>query len=271
MEPDLSRPSESPEYDENFIRLLEMMWGEGFLSPGGAGEVAAILAGEELAGTTVLDIGSGAGGAALKIGREYAAAQVTGIDVVPELVERSRRLCAAAGLSGRVSFEFVVPGPLPFADAAFDVVFTKDALLHIPDKVGMFREISRVLRPDGRFLGSDWLAGENIGQCQHWARFMELRRPSFVMTDRRTMAQAMRDAGLVDVKWVDRSEWFAQAARGDVASVEGPQRERFLQFLGPTSYEGWLAVRRAIAGAAASGALRPTHLKGRKPVDAILQ
>jgi phosphoethanolamine N-methyltransferase len=271
MEPDLSRPSETPEYDENFIRLLEMMWGEGFLSPGGAGEVAAILAGEVLAGTTVLDIGSGAGGAALKIGREYAVAQVTGIDVVPELVERSRRLCEAARLCDRVSFELVAAGPLPFADGAFDIVFTKDALLHVPGKIGMFREITRVLRPGGRFLGSDWLAGENIGRCPHWAKFLELRRPSFVMTDRQTMFQAMNNAGLVDVKSFDRSEWFAQTARADVESVEGRQRERFQQFLGPSAYEGWLAVRRAIAGAAASGALRPTHLKGRKPADAIHQ
>jgi phosphoethanolamine N-methyltransferase len=196
---------------------------------------------------------------------------VTGIDVVPELVERSRRLCRAAGLSDLVSFELVAPGPLPFADAAFDIVFTKDALLHIPDKTGVFREISRVLRPGGRFLGSDWLAGENIGRCPHWVRFLELRRPSFVMTDWQTMIQAMNIAGLVDVKDFDRSEWFAQAARTDVESVEGPQRERFQQFLGPSGYEGWLAVRRAIAGAAASGALRPTHLKGRKPADAIHQ
>lgn len=28
------------EYDDNFVHTLELVWGEGFLSPGGADEVA---------------------------------------------------------------------------------------------------------------------------------------------------------------------------------------------------------------------------------------
>ena len=66
-----------------------MMWGEGSLSPGGADEVKSILAGEDLVGASVLDIGSGAGGAALLMARDYGIAKVLGIDVVPELVKRS--------------------------------------------------------------------------------------------------------------------------------------------------------------------------------------
>ena len=38
------------------------------------------------------------------------------------------------GLSDRADFVQAPPGPLPFADGAFDMVFSKDALLHVPDK-----------------------------------------------------------------------------------------------------------------------------------------
>ena len=49
------------------------------------------------------------------------------------------------------------PGPLPFADASFDIVFSKDALLHVPDKDALFAEIFRVLKPGGVFAASDWM------------------------------------------------------------------------------------------------------------------
>jgi len=256
-----------PEYEESFIRRLEIMWGEGFLSPGGADEVGAILGNEDLFGAQVLDIGSGAGGAALLLAREYAARRVIGVDIVPELVERSRRLCEAAGMSQRVSFELVVPGPLPFVADSIDVIFTKDSLLHFPDKVAIFQEIFRVLRPGGRFLCSDWLAGKNIAQCQAWSKFLELRRPSFVMVNVETMVQTMGEAGFVDVTAVDRTSWFTEAAQRDVEAVEGPQRASLQELLGETEYGIWVAVRHAIAEAAAFGALRPTHLRGRKPVN----
>jgi phosphoethanolamine N-methyltransferase len=31
-----------------------------------------------------------------------------------------------------------VPGPLPFESASFDVVFSKDAIVHIPDKAALY-------------------------------------------------------------------------------------------------------------------------------------
>jgi hypothetical protein len=52
---------------------LEMIWGEGFLSPGGPAEVARILAGKDVAGRDILDIGSGMGGADIALVRNHGA------------------------------------------------------------------------------------------------------------------------------------------------------------------------------------------------------
>jgi SAM-dependent methyltransferase len=261
----VTRPATTPEYDESFIERLEMMWGKGYLSPGGAEEVRIILAGESLSGKRVLDIGCGAGGAELLLVREYDAANVVGIDIIPQLVERARQLSEEAGLARRIQIKAVEPGRLPFKRAAFDVVFTKDSLLHVPDKLEIFREIYRVLRPGGFFIGSDWLAGENVDRCPSWARFRELRRPSFAMASGAIMAQAMRDAQFEHITLIDRNAWFAEAAARDVETVEGPLRNDLRLLLGEAGYEDWVAVRRAIAGAALSGALRPTHIKAFKP------
>jgi hypothetical protein len=50
------------QYAKDFTDALQFMWGDGFLSPGGPEEVAEMLAGIDLSGKRVLDIGSGLGG-----------------------------------------------------------------------------------------------------------------------------------------------------------------------------------------------------------------
>ena len=49
--------------------------------------------------------------------------------------------------------------PLPFADASFDVVFTKDAWLHVHRQAGASARGASVLKPGGRLAGGDWMKG----------------------------------------------------------------------------------------------------------------
>ena len=62
----------------------------------------------------MLDIGCGTGGAALEMAREYGAGRVTGIDVEPQLIERTRRRISDAGVADTVELQLVEPGPLNF-------------------------------------------------------------------------------------------------------------------------------------------------------------
>lgn len=61
-------------YHPRLIGMLEAIWGEGFLSPGGPEEVARLVAGSDLAGKAVLDIGCGAGGIDIALVRSHGAA-----------------------------------------------------------------------------------------------------------------------------------------------------------------------------------------------------
>lgn len=53
---------EESHYADEFVDRLETLWGEGFLSPGGATEVGEIVKGIDFADKSVLDIGCGTGG-----------------------------------------------------------------------------------------------------------------------------------------------------------------------------------------------------------------
>ncbi len=43
-------------YGNKLIRMLEIVWGDGYLSPGGPEEVGRVLAGLDLTGRSVLDM-----------------------------------------------------------------------------------------------------------------------------------------------------------------------------------------------------------------------
>ncbi|MGE0140619.1 MAG: methyltransferase domain-containing protein, partial [Ilumatobacteraceae bacterium] len=148
-------------YHDDLIGMLELVWGDGFLSPGGLDEVARVLAGVDLAGKSVLDIGCGVGGVDVALVERFGAGWVTGIDVEETVLVAARRRIDRHGLSSRIGVAKVAPGPLPLPPASFDVVFSKDSIVHVPDKHALAREVARVLAPGGWFAASDWLIGHD--------------------------------------------------------------------------------------------------------------
>jgi phosphoethanolamine N-methyltransferase len=252
------------QYAEDFIDRLHLIWGPGFLSPGGPAEVAEIVCGLDLKDKLVLDIGCGTGGPAIVLARDMGARLVC-IDVEPQLIERARRLASEAGVTGRIEFRMVDPGPLPFEAKTFDAVFSKDALIHIPDKKALYIEILRVLRPGGAFAASDWLSGENARDDPALHRFIELAHLRFAMATARETARIMRDVGFGGVETKDRNAWYAALSAQEAAAIDGPLREQVIEVSDLETYESWLVVRRQLAEATRSGGLRPTHLRGIRP------
>ena len=69
------------EYYDNLITMLELIWGEGYMTPGGSGNVEKLFNGIETAGKRILDIGCGLGGQAFEMVNTFGA-DVVGIDQI---------------------------------------------------------------------------------------------------------------------------------------------------------------------------------------------
>jgi phosphoethanolamine N-methyltransferase len=254
------------QYSQAFVDALQFMWGEGFLSPGGAEEVAVLLAGETLAGKRVLDIGCGVGRFDALLVADHHAGEVIGIDVEPLMIENARALIARRGLADRVSFRLVDPGPLPFADASFDVVFSKDAIVHVPDKAALYREILRVLKPGGRFLASDWLFAQGAETSPAIVAWLAGGPLTFAYVTPAAAGEALAQAGFDEIAIVERGAVLREANRKEVALLEGPLRERLAALVGAEMAAQRLHSARGRQTVLDSGDLRPCHLKARKPV-----
>lgn len=254
------------QYAKAFTDALQFMWGEGFLSPGGPEEVAQMLADDSLAGKQVLDIGSGLGGVDALLVERHGAREVVGIDVENQLVEAARDLVATKGLGSRIRFECVEPGPLPFTDATFDVVFSKDAMVHVPDKPALYAEVLRILRPGGRFIAADWLwatGAEQSAVVNAWLSAGPLR---FAFITPAEAANAMREAGFTNVRISDQRTQLQSSNRDEVTALEGPAMHTLAALVGEQMAQSRLKSARGRQSALDSGDLIPCHLFGLAPI-----
>jgi phosphoethanolamine N-methyltransferase len=261
----IGQPSEAGEYDDGMQALLQIIWGDGFLSPGGAEEVARLLEGSDISGCTLLDVGCGLGAIDEILIREYHAASVIAIDIDPALLTGMQARIERAGMTDRIRGLQVASGPLPFADASFDVVFSKDSLVQIPDKPAIFAEVLRVLRPAGRFIASDWLRGGAAEYSPEMMEYFRLEGIAYNMATLAESAEALRSAGFHAVEIRDRHDWYLELAQRELEAMEGTLNPLIVDRIGPQRARHFVDNWRQLVVVLKRGELRPGHLKAVKP------
>lgn len=252
-------------YPPRMIAMLEAIWGEGFLSPGGREEVARVIGDHDLRGASVLDIGCGAGGIDVALVQVHGAGFVTGIDVEDDVIAHARRLIDRHGLTPRIGLAKVAPGPLPFPPGTFDVVFSKDSIVHIPDKASLMAEVFRVLKPGGWFLASDWLIGHDSAPSPEMAAYVAAEGLDFGMASPTRYRLAMEAAGFVGVETVSRNAWYRVQAREELARLKGAEGEAAARVVGADFVAQNAGIWARMIPVLDAGEHCPTHLRARKP------
>jgi SAM-dependent methyltransferase len=106
-----------------------------------------------------LDLATGTGAVARIAAR--AGAEVTGLDLSPDLVETARAHTEQEGLS--IRFDVGDAEALPYEDASYDVVVSAFGIMFAPDHAAVARELARVCRPGGRLGLISWTEESGIG------------------------------------------------------------------------------------------------------------
>jgi phosphoethanolamine N-methyltransferase len=252
-------------YGEPEITFLEALWGDGFLSPGGPEEVARTVAGVDFVGKTVIDIGCGSGGATIALVRDHGAGQVIGLDVEGPVCAHARARVARDGLVDRIEIRQVEPGPLPFDDRSVDIVFSKDSIVHIPDKETLAVDVFRVLRPGGWFVASDWLIAHDDEPTPAMAAYIAAEALDFGMASPTRYRAALEGAGFVDIELRNRNPWYLEVARSELVRLTGSERSRFEAAIGAGELERQIATWQAMVPVLESGEHCPHHLRARRP------
>lgn len=113
-------------------------------------------------GERVVDVGCGAGIDSLIASRMVGrAGRILGVDMTPEMVDRSRASAAAMGATN-VEFQLGCAEALPIRDGWADVVISNGVMNLFPDKLAALQEMSRVLTPGGRLQIGDILVSKPV-------------------------------------------------------------------------------------------------------------
>jgi phosphoethanolamine N-methyltransferase len=252
-------------YSDDLVANLQLRWGAGFMSPGGAAELSHMLRGIELSGREGLDFGCGIGGYDRLLVTEHGAAAVYGIDLGAAVIAEAQASAEADGLGDRLHYRVVESGPIPFEEGRFGFVFSKDAIVEVPDvdKPDVLRELFRVTAPGGCAILSDWFCGPDAftEEMRAWAGTGD---ETYDMVTIQTAADWLRQAGFTDLSFEDRHVWYRGLARDEYERLKGPLYptyvERFGEEAAATSVEN-ARIRSLLAD---QGQLRPGHVRGWK-------
>ena len=132
----------------NYFELLAWL-GVGSSHPGGFPATKQNLAAMQVNPREyVLDAGCGSGLTACHLAKTIGC-KIMGVDISPQMVEKASLRAEKEGVSHLVEFRVADVYNLPFADNCFDLVMAESITVFL-DKVKVYREFYRVLKPQGR-------------------------------------------------------------------------------------------------------------------------
>ena len=189
----------------------------------------------------VLDLGAGSG-RVRQMNFRGLASKVTGVDPDARIL-KNPFLDEAVTTSG---------SEIPFPDATFDMVISDNVLEHLDNPAQVFKEVCRVLKPEG------WFMAKTPNKHHYMPLIARLTPTSFHKCVNRLRGRPSADTypTLYRVNTKSDVERFAQSAGLDVESigfVEG--RPEYLRFSAPTYLLGAL-YERAVNSLASLAAFR---------------
>lgn len=210
-------------------------------------------------GVEVLDVGCGLGGPA-RTAAEERKWRVTGVDLTAELISVGIVLTKWLKLSEGVEFKVCSATQMPFADCAFDAAYMIHVGMNLPDKKGVFREVSRVLKSGGKFGIYDLLQGES-GELVFPLPWAEDASTSFTEPVG-SYYRALTEAGFELVEMVDRTEFAMDffAKVDEKLKMSGRVNGIRDVIMGKSMALKTKNLRRAIE----DGRLRPTEILAKK-------
>jgi len=226
------------QYSTNGILRYERIFGEGFVSTGGAETTKEFLNMLKLeANEKVLDVGCGIGGGDFLMAEKYDTF-VHGMDLSVNMVLIALERASQAKRS-KVSFEIADIMTCDLRPAAYDVIYSRDTILHIEDKLTLFRRFHEMLKPGGRLLISDYCrAPEEPSPA--FAAYIAQR--GYHLHPVQEYGQILTDAGFFSVNAEDRT-WQMEASLKREMQTASEEKDKFVKEFSEEDYDyivsGW--------------------------------
>ena len=154
-------------------------------------------------GATVVDFGSGYGGAARRLAKELGV-RVEAINISAVENSRHRQLNQSAKLQDLIRVHDASFEDVPLAESCADVVWSQDAILHSGNRQQVLQEAARLLKPGGVFVLTDPMAADGIDPASLSAILERIHLPDMGSPDRYRVWASQ--AGLSRDVWQEKTD-----------------------------------------------------------------
>ncbi|XP_073003080.1 phosphoethanolamine N-methyltransferase-like [Typha latifolia] len=235
------------QYKSSGILRYERVFGEGYVSTGGIDTTKEFVEKLDLKpGQKVLDVGCGIGGGDFYMAENFDV-HVVGIDLSINMV--SFALERAIGRKCTVEFEVTDCTKRTYPDNTFDVIYSRDTILHIQDKPSLFKSFFKWLKPGGKLLITDYCKSPGT-PSDEFAEYIKQR--GYDLHDVKEYGEMLENAGFHEVVAEDRTNQFLEVLQRELDAVE-KEKDDFVHDFSQEDYDdivnGWQAkLKRSSAG-----------------------
>lgn len=231
---------DSSQYTQNGILKYEFIFGEGYISSGGAVTTNEILDMIELdEGSNALDIGCGIGGGSAFLSDRFKC-NVLGIDLSENAIGIAKKKYADKKL---LKFAVADAVSAEFPKDHFDLIYSRDAILHIKkdDKVKLFNNIYNWLKPGGKVVITDYCCGQKEEDWEDdFKEYIKNRRYTLVSVE--AYKNLLADAKLKVETAKDNTDRWLITLKKEINRLED-NKGKFLSKFEKSDYdelhEGW--------------------------------
>jgi ubiquinone/menaquinone biosynthesis C-methylase UbiE len=172
----------------------------------------------------ILDAGTGSARIPIMIAKLSPQWHLTCIDLSANMLKVAAMNVENAGVKSQVKLELVDAKKMPYHNQEFDMVISNSIIHHLPDPLPFFREVKRLLKPNGGLFLRDLLRPHDQETTEHLVemytgdcnpRQKQLFRDSlYAAFSLDEITQMLAEAGLTDVKIYQSSDrhWSVEKA-----------------------------------------------------------
>jgi len=213
------------QYSKNGILRYERIFGKDYVSSGGLETTVEFCKQLDMKrGQKVLDIGFGIGGSAFHFNQVYGC-DVLGIDLSTNMVDIGIQKLKEYGYSG-INFEVADATKREFEAESYDLVYSRDTILHIEDKLNLFKNFYKWTKPGGQCFITDYCAGPRSMWDKEFTEYVASR--GYHLHTPEDYGKILEQAGFCEVKAIDNTAAWREVLEAEIAKIEGPLRKEFL-------------------------------------------
>ncbi|CAF0725714.1 unnamed protein product [Adineta steineri] len=229
------------QYTTNGVLRYEKIFGPGFVSTGGLDTTKEFVDSLNLkSNQVVLDVGCGIGGGDIYMAKTYGCS-VVGVDLSTNMVSIAyERSMDTAASKLKVSFEIGDIMHHEFEPNSFDVIYSRDTILHISDKMTLFSRLYNWLKPGGQLFISDYTCAPKSEWSKDYEDYVSQRR--YVLLTVPEYGKVLESVGFKDVDAQDATAKFVECLNRELVRIEA-NRDDFVKEFSNDDYEhlieGW--------------------------------